>query len=383
MNERLEWQTSLCSASFPAAAYEALCKRSAQSTPFNSLAWLRAAEQALQHGCTLHVLLLWQGDRLIGCLPLVRCPLRLLGMTVHEVRHLGHPLSDRIGLLVEVTNPYLLERALKAIRRRMPHARLQLNELPAIAAHQDLLGHWAMQSWQSEARTSCRVPEHRLSEEDRQEATGDTRYELRRARKRTQACGAIVERITPDGTTIAQCLQTLEAVEAASWKGDNGVGIFSPGPHRDWIIRALTSLAAEGHVRVVQLSLEGRCISYRLGLLDRGRLYDYNIAFLPEFASLGSGRLLLDEWFRWGLDEGWNYIDASRVSLHQSNHQLHERMTGQVEHLRWSFYSRRPSGVALGLAYRLWLLVKPALRAWRNRHATTRVGRSAVKQPSC
>jgi len=225
------------------------------------------------------------------------------------------------------------------------------------------------------------VPEHRLSEEDRQEVSGDTRYKLRRARKRTQACGAVVERITPDATTIVPCLEQLAMVEEASWKGDDGVGIFSPGPNRDWIINGFTALAAEGRVRVVQLTLEGRCISYRLGLLDQGRLYDYNLAFLPEFASLGSGRLLLDEWFHWGLDEGWDYIDASRVSLHHSSHQLHERMTNQVEHLRWSFYSRRPSGIVLGLMYRIWLSIKPRLQTWRSRRAAS-AGHCAAKQPS-
>ncbi|MCQ4330283.1 GNAT family N-acetyltransferase [Stutzerimonas stutzeri] len=370
MTERLEWQTSLCSPKFPAVAYEALCEQLAQSTPFNRLAWLQAAERELAPTCSLQVLLLWQSDRLVGCIPLICCPLRVFGVTISEVRHLGHPLSDRVGLMLDVGADQLLEPALMAIRRRMPHARLQLNEIPASPKHRNLLEHWASQSWQWEARTSCRVPEHQLSEADRQEVAGDTRYKLRRARKRAQACGAVVKRLTPDATTIGPCLEQLAIVEDASWKGDDGIGIFSPGTHRDWTIKGFTALAAEGRVRVVQLTLEGRCISYRLGLLDQGRLYDYNLAFLPEYASLGSGRLLLDEWFHWGLDEGWDYIDASRISLHQSSHQLHERMTGQVEHLRWSFYSRRPAGIALGLAYGLWVRIKPRLQAWRSRRQT-------------
>ena len=382
MTERLEWQTSLCTAAFPAAAYEALCERLVQTTPFNRLAWLRAAEQTLSPACKLHVLLLWQSERLVGCIPLIRCPLRMLGVTMTEVRHLGHPLSDRIGLMLDADAVHLLEPALAAIRGRIPHARLQLSEIPASLEHRNLLTPWGRHSWQWEARTSCHVPEHRLSEEDRQEVSGDTRYKLRRARKRAQACGAVVERITPDSTTIIPCLEQLAMVEEASWKGDDGVGIFSPGPHRDWVINGFTALAAEGRVRVVQLALEGRCISYRLGLLDQGRLYDYNLAFLPEFASLGSGRLLLDEWFHWGLDEGWDYIDASRVSLHQSSHQLHERMTDRIEHLRWSFYSRRPSGIVLGLVYRMWLRIKPQLQTWRTRRAARGAAHGDVKQPS-
>lgn len=383
MTERLEWQTSLNSPTFPAEAYKTLCHSLEQRTPFNHLGWLRASEQALPADCSLQILLLWQGDRLVGCLPLILCPLRVLGVNIKEVRHLGHPLSDRVGLMLSAEASALLKPALQAIRKRMPHARLQLNEIAEHPSHRSLLTCWKDLSWQWEARTSCYAPEHRLSEDDRQEVSGDTRYKLRRARKRTDACGAVVERLTPDATSIVSCLEKLAVVEDASWKGEDGVGIFSAGPNREWIIKGFTALAAEGRVWVVQLTLDGRCISYRLGLLDQGRLYDYNLAFLPEFASLGSGRLLLDEWFRWGLEEGWDYIDASRVSLHQSSHQLHERMTGQVEHLRWSFYSRRPGGIVLGLSYRLWLQVKPRLQAWRERRTARTAARGAVEQPSC
>lgn len=383
MTGRLEWKTSLSSPTFPAEAYESLCNRLEQRTPFNHLGWLRAAEQAIPANRSLQVLLLWQSDRLVGCLPLILCPLRVLGMDIKEVRHLGHPLSDRIGLMLEAETTALLETALRAIRKRMPHARLQLNEIAVHPSHRSLLACWTRLSWQWEARISCRTPEHQLCEDDRQEVTGDTRYKLRRARKRADACGAVVERLTPDANSMLACLEKLAVVEDASWKGEDGVGIFSAGPNREWIIQGFIALAAEGRVRVVQLSLGGRCISYRLGLLDQGRLYDYNLAFLPEFASLGSGRLLLDEWFRWGLDEDWEYIDASRVSLHQSSHQLHERMTGQVEHLRWSFYSRRPGGIALGLSYRLWLHLKPKLQAWRERRAARAAARETVEQPSC
>jgi hypothetical protein len=76
--------------------------------------------------------------------------------------------------------------------------------------------------------------------------------------------------------------------------------------------------------------------------------------------------VLLEEWIRWGLDDNWHWIDASRVSLMNSSHQLQERMTGQLEHWRWSFYSWRPSGLALGLAMRLWHRLKPWLKKWRD-----------------
>ncbi|MNI84526.1 hypothetical protein D3C73_1414400 [compost metagenome] len=88
--------------------------------------------------------------------------------------------------------------------------------------------------------------------------------------------------------------------------------------------------------------------------------------------------MLLEEWIRWGLDDDWRWIDASRVSLENSSHQLHERMTGQLQHWRWSFYSWRPDGVALGLALRFWQRFKPLLQQWRAKRKAAAVAPASV-----
>ncbi len=94
--------------------------------------------------------------------------------------------------------------------------------------------------------------------------------------------------------------------------------------------QAFTALAGEGLVCLVLLELDGRCISYRLGLVERGRVYDYNLAFVPGHRGVGGGRVLLAEWIRGGLGPDWKWLDASRVSLDNYSAQLHERMTGQL-----------------------------------------------------
>jgi|GEM_PF-248206 len=368
MAARFEWRTSLCADDFPAAAYEALRLRVTDHTPFNTLAWMAASERALTSGERLHVLLGWEGDELVLCLPLVASVERFGRLPFRVLHHLGYPLADRLALLAR-TDRDSIQQALVEIRRQLPHALLQLNELSDPTDGESALTGWTAHSSMGERRLSCRVPVHLISEADRQEVSGDPRYKLRRARKRIAAIGAEVRRITPDASTMGPLLQAISEVEAVSWKGDEGVGIFADERHRQWMDRAFTALAAQGLVRVVVLELEGRCISYRLGLLEQGRLYDYNLAFLPQYADLGSGRVLLEEWIRWGLDDNWRWIDASRVSLENSSHQLHERMTGQLEHWRWSFYSWRPSGIALGLALRVWQWVKPLLQRYKARRA--------------
>lgn len=365
---RFEWRTSLCAADFPAAAYEALRQRVTDHTPFNHLGWLCAAEQTLGERERLHILLGWDADELRLCLPLVASRERYFGVPFRVLHHLGYPLADRLALLSLLGSEDMCN-ALALIHQRVPHALLQLNELSEPAGEESALTEWMARSSTGERRLSCRVPVHLISEADHQEVSGDPRYKLRRARKRIAACGAEVRRIVPDAMSMGPLLHAISEVEAVSWKGDEGVGIFASDRSRQLIERAFIALAGQGLVRLVTLELNGRCISYRLGLLEQGRLYDYNLAFLPQYADLGSGRVLLEEWIRWGLDEHWRWIDASRVSLENSSHQLHERMTGQLEHWRWSFYSWRPSGLVLGLALRLWHRLKPTVQQWRARRA--------------
>ncbi|AWA39055.1 GNAT family N-acetyltransferase [Pseudomonas sp. 22105] len=368
---RFEWRTSLCAPDFPAAAYEALRLRVTDHTPFNSLDWLGAAEQTLDTHEQLHVLLGWEADELRLCLPLVKSRERFFGVPFRVVHHLGYPLADRLALLSQL-NADDMRQALRLIRQRVPHALLQLNEITEPVGAESMLTEWMAHSSTGERRLSCRVPVHLISDADRQEVSGDPRYKLRRARKRIAACGAEVRRITPDATSMGPLLQVISEVEAVSWKGDEGVGIFASERSRRCMENAFTALAASDRVRVVMLELNGRCISYRLGLFEQGRLYDYNLAFPPQYADLGSGRVLLEEWIRWGLDDNWRWIDASRVSLENSSHQLHERMTGQLEHWRWSFYSWRPSGLLLGLGLRVWHRLKPGLQQWRAKRAAAR-----------
>ncbi|MBJ9976472.1 GNAT family N-acetyltransferase [Pseudomonas sp. S75] len=357
MTLQLSWCDSLRTPAFPVADYEALRAHVPGATPFNHLGWLRAAEAALLPGQHVQVLLGHLDGRLCLCLPLMRERQRFGPLRLPVVHHLGHPLSDRIALLLDLPASHA-PAVLRAIRRRMPHALLQLSEVSE--QNSDWVRQWAAVSSTFERRLSCRVPVHRISEADRQEVSGDPRYKLRRARKRIAACGAQVRRVTATPTTVVELLEAISTVEAASWKGDDEVGIFSGEQRRQWMYQAFSALAGEGMVTIVLLELDGRCISYRLGLLERGRLYDYNLAFLPEQRELGSGRVLLEEWIHWGLEQGWSWIDASRVSRAHSSHQLHERQTGQLEQWRLSSYSWRLDGLALGLALRAW-------RWWKSR----------------
>ena len=73
MSARFIWYASLTGGDFPARDYEHLLEQVPAATPFNGLAWLAGAEQALCHTQRLHVLTALVENRLVVCLPLISC----------------------------------------------------------------------------------------------------------------------------------------------------------------------------------------------------------------------------------------------------------------------------------------------------------------------
>lgn len=365
MSIQFVWCNSLSETLFPAQDYSKLLELIPESTPFNHMAWLQGAEQSLKAKQQLKILLGYDNNELVICLPLILCAEKALGLPIKTLRHLGYPLSDRIALGVKANTDNFLGQALQEIRQKLSFSLIQFSEITEQSAQASGLKQWQQQFWYSEDRLSCAVPVHQITEADRIEPSGNIRYKLRKARKRANELPAHIERVALTSENVLEIIADISEVERLSWKGDDGVGVFSGEQRMKWMTTALTGFAETDNLRVLTMRHNDRCISYRLGFLDKGRIYDYNLAFLPDYASLGSGRLLLDEWIQWGLDENWQYIDASRVSLQDSSHQLHERCTEFIEHRRWTFYSMRPAGLFLGLSYKVWQFIKPLLQSKR------------------
>lgn len=99
---RFQWCRSLGAEDFPITAYDQLRTQVPDATPFNTLAWLQAAEFALLPDQQLQVLLGWEDQALCLCLPLVSGRERIGGLRFRVLHHLGYPLADRIALMVQI-----------------------------------------------------------------------------------------------------------------------------------------------------------------------------------------------------------------------------------------------------------------------------------------
>ena len=251
MSTQFSWCTSLSDSQFSIHDYSRLINQIKQTTPFNHIAWLRGAEKSLTKNQKLKILLGYKDNELVICLPLIICTEKTFRLPVKTIRHLGYPLSDRIALAVQPDIDNLLNQALLEIRKKLSFSMIQFSEITEESAQASGLKQWQNKFWYSEDRLSCAAPAHQITEEDRVEPSGNIRYKLRKARKRANDLPATIERITPTAENVADIINAISEVELQSWKGDDGVGVFSGQQRMNWMTTALSGFAEKGHLRII------------------------------------------------------------------------------------------------------------------------------------
>lgn len=316
--------------------YIDLVSRCRSATLFNDWAWIRAAaasdllEQRQVRTLTIH-----KGRDLVGCLPLTWGREFIAGVPVRTLRALGYPLSDRIGIPVSEAAPGVPQVMAEALADpKLARADVTiLSELPSSAGYRDLFK-GAADRYEMVVRLCGRAPILRVLPAPYQHETCSKglRTRIKRARQKMQGIGSVnFERRRPHSSEVPALLQTIAAIEDRSWKGKEGVGIFSKAKYRAFFHDVAIAFAERGCLEVLLLTLDGKPISYRFGFLDGSTFLDYNFAYPDEFASFSVGRVLLADAINTAHEAGLTLFDASRGSLSKPNI-LQDWTSNAVEH---------------------------------------------------
>jgi len=311
-----------------------------------------------------------RGERLTAVVPFTRGPERIHGVSVTTLRLLGEPFADRLPLpiagLDEASIAHLFDAFYGAPARWDV---LLLSELAIDAGTRAMVDRWAQGTHHRLHWRHCsRSPVLRLDFPDqeslRRSYSKTLRTRLARARKKLAAAGSVrFQRECPTPARLAALLPEIKAVEAASWKGRAGSGIFSTGERSRFFEEVSETFAAAGVLELGGLWLDGRLISYRYGFRFRGRFYDYNLAYHPDFAALSPGRVLLDEMVVSSLAEGLEAVDASRGSL-DAPHLLADWSDEYIDHHQLWLFGRSLRATALYAAREH---LRPRVAALRRR----------------
>lgn len=282
--ELIDTDSGLCAL---AAEWSQLHARSTPRNPFLSYEWTVACRQ---HHCPrteLFVLAARERGELVGVAPLRRD--HSLGFRV--LRFIGDGRSDYLGFLHAASHP----------------------EVPAaLLDHlQELQGEWNLAVLRQLAEpyselAETLVPEYLRSQEvegtvaphltfsgdwDALLATGPGWLKrMAKASRKWVKDGGTTVRVP--GEEAAQYVEQIAEVEAHSWKGEEGVARFQPGPGQELLRQALSTLAPRGEMELWLAWKDDRPVAFEINFLAPGRIWLYQGAYRTEFRKYSPGGVL-------------------------------------------------------------------------------------------
>lgn len=136
-----------------------------------------------------------------------------------------------------------------------------------------------------------------------------TRQTLRRKARRLADEGEVAMRFLETPEEIHAWFPKMVEVEMASWKAQQGDGIFQRVELRSFYQLLFESLAERGMVRVGILTVGGRLAAFEVGFLGMDSYCMHSTVFDEAFAPHSPGRLLMLESMRVCFEEGRIHYD--------------------------------------------------------------------------
>jgi CelD/BcsL family acetyltransferase involved in cellulose biosynthesis len=310
--EILDWQV------VPADPWHALAQAAGTANPFYAPATVAACVD-LPEAARPRVLLVWQGETLIGALPIATRRARGLALCVENwdqrVRALGEPLL-RAGAEAAFW------RAGLSVLAQMPGQYLRLSALDADSAGTRalvaVLGEQGRPYYRT--RDYGRAVLHggvSSAEHAAEHVRGKVLKEHRRLRARLNDRGTLVfERLTAD-EPIDPWIDALFALEQTGWKGREGVAAAADPATERCFRRLLRAAHADGTLDFHRMSVGGQAIAM-LANLERGdEAFQLKIAYDEDWASFSPGVLIEMEYLAYALDRrGLARVDSCARAGH-------------------------------------------------------------------
>lgn len=302
--------------------WEALAVSAAEPNPFHENWYLAPALAALDPAGEAQVMVLEQGERWLGLLPLASSrhyygrPVPHLGNWLHGNAFLGAPLVARGAESLFWTA--LLDHA---DARPGPALFLHLTDLPTTGPLADAL----RQVCTAQGRTFGLVHREerallasRLAPDAYLEAalSGKKRKELRRQHARLSELGALACVRSRDAVGLAEWTAEFLALEAAGWKGRAGSALAASPATAHLFTAALRGAAQRGRLERLTLALDGQPVAMLATFLAPPGAFAFKTTFDEAYARFSPGVLLQRENLALLADPALDWCDSCAAADH-------------------------------------------------------------------
>lgn len=343
---RLEWIVDEHRFAAVEAAWDMLAAE--EPTPFARHAWFAHWRRAFAVDAPLRVCALWEGDTLVGAIPLVG-----------ESRRLTSMVNDHTPLYAPLARD---ERVLAALAQAVMGTGFGEVELGALPSEGEVLRHLRRASDEA-GRSAVEEPQHVSPLVDMSGSYAQFRAEskprwgapLERFRRKMgrehDAAFSLVESPVDLGRDLERGL----VIEASGWKGRAGTSILSEPSTASFYRSVAGAYHAFGELKLSGISLDGQLVAFDMSLLHNNRLWLLKTGFDESYRRLAPGLVLrlsiIERGFELGLS-GHELLgdDSEWKRKFASGHRAHSRLRA---------YRARPAPM-IRYAYRRW--TRPRLR---------------------
>jgi CelD/BcsL family acetyltransferase involved in cellulose biosynthesis len=310
--------------------WDQLLERCSYRTPFYSPDWLNIWWTVFGSGFRLRILVLRDGDRLVGVAPLMfsvekRGPLR--------IRKLGSVLNyytPKADFLLAEQEEACLGQILEYCEGQSDHWDIvEFSYLPEDSGHADRLeALLESRGTPSLVRTSHESPYVRFEggfEAYMKTRTRRFRRTLSNARNRLQKAGDHEFMVHRDGPeALDEHLENVFSLTLRSWKGGAGTAIGAEEALKRFYGEVAACWQAKGGLELRLLKVNGVYVASMLSLIEQGRVYTLKTHYDTQYRKLSPGNLIFRSLVEDHLNQGVEEIDF--LAVRQSY--LHRWCTG-------------------------------------------------------
>ncbi len=299
-------------------SWNSLLDRSVNKSLFLCWEWLFSWWQAFaQPDYKLCILLVEQNGILVAIAPFVVRRIKWYGLSRLVLGFIGEGAADRSDVISESTDPGLFTALFDYIQNDIEWDIFYVREVsessPFFAWLQTKHTPLYM-----EPDSSCPYLPYAPGmnrEVFEQSLSYKMRSELRNVRNRLRSCGTVSFDHVHLKNYQDPIVAKICSVERHSLKAEMNVPLVFGDQRASLVQRNLIEMDCKAiRPMLTTLSMNGEIIAYLYGIVYDGAYHAYNMAFLPEYARLSPGKIVMHEAIVNGIENGYREFDFLRGS---------------------------------------------------------------------
>ena len=296
---RIEIVTELEALTRHQPAWDRLALAAQRPIPMSSAAWLIPyVKYRLREQERWAVLFAFHGSDLVGVLPLLICPHRVLGFKRTELRTMFGPHTYSVDILADSSRESAVIPAIMASLDKVDKHWHQL-VMRKLSSSSPLFKpieqqHRSVRQYSEECDSGSFFPTIGDFDDYYKSLSRNTRRSLAGAHNRLGRLGDVRFLFLPPGDSTEARVQDFIRVDSASWRGKAGVAVDSDPSVLSFYREAIQRLAELGWLEWHFMEVDNRVVAAQLAVKMGRRLIIKRISYDESFAKYGPGNILFE-----------------------------------------------------------------------------------------